>query len=293
MNDFFKPLLAVLLAWTLATPVLAQTAGPQDSERKEWREQVWRIPSAGGSRLMLSTVMRPPGEARHRLVVINHGSPALASQRPVMGRQRYIALSSWFVARDYVVVLPLRRGYGETSGRWAEGYGACEHPDYIDAGLHGAADIKAAIDYMHAQPFVDPDHTLVVGHSAGGWATIALSSLNPRGVSGMINFAGGRGGHQPLENGRLGNCVPDALVTAAGKYGATAHVPMLWIYAQNDSFFAPELAHRMAEAYDGAGGKATYRAVGAFGEDGHMLAESSGGVAIWQPLVFDFLRGLE
>ena len=32
--------------------------------------------------------------------------------------------------------------------------------------------------------------------AAGGWATLALSSRNPRGVAGMINFAGGRGGRQ-------------------------------------------------------------------------------------------------
>ena len=36
---------------------------------------------------------------------------------------RYSALSSWFLARGYVVALPLRRGYGETGGAWADGRG--------------------------------------------------------------------------------------------------------------------------------------------------------------------------
>jgi dienelactone hydrolase len=145
---------------------------------------------------------------------------------------------------------------------------------------------------MRGQPYVAPDRSLVVGQSAGGWATLALSSQNPAGVSGMIDFAGGRGGHQKMPDGNLGNCTPNALVSAAGKYGATARVPTLWIYTANDSFFEPSLARRMFEAYNAAGGKGTYRPLGAFGSDGHSLAGSDSGVAIWQGPVSEFLATL-
>jgi dienelactone hydrolase len=225
--------------------------------------------------------------------VINHGSPPESSARPGMPRQRYSGVSSWFVARGYVVAVPLRRGYGETGGRWAEDYGRCDSPDYVGAGLQTAADIRAAIDYMRSQPFVAPDRTIVVGQSAGGWGTIALSSLNPPGVSGMIDFAGGRGGHQKLPGGAVGNCAPNALVQAAAKYGATARVPMLWIYAANDTYFEPTLARRMVDAYNGAGGRATYQAIGANGQEGHNLATSADGPAVWGPIVENFLRGLK
>ena len=63
---------------------------------------------------------------------------------------------------------------------------------------------------------------------------------------------------------------------------------MLWIYAENDKFFGPALARRMHTAFTGAGGRAQFIAAGAFGEDGHSLF--SGGVAIWTPMVDDFLR---
>ena len=56
-----------------------------------------------------------------QLVVMNHGSPPSAEERPYMTRPSFTAISSYFVARGYVVVLPLRRGYGTTGGRWAEG----------------------------------------------------------------------------------------------------------------------------------------------------------------------------
>jgi len=108
----------------------------------------------------------------------------------------------------------------------------------------------------------------------------------------MIDFAGGRGGHQKMSDGSLGNCTPNALVSAAGKYGSTARVPMLWIYTANDSFFEPSLARRMFDAYNAAGGKGTYRPLGAFGSDGHNLASSDSGVAVWQGPVSEFLATL-
>jgi dienelactone hydrolase len=275
----------MLLALLVSVCALASQAWAQGA-----REETVRIPSAGVS--MIATVMRPPVDGKYPLVVINHGSPAGSGQRLTMARPRFASLSSWFVSRGYVVVLPLRRGYGETGGAWAETYGSCQTPDYFTAGLQGAADIKATIDFMRGQPYVTADRTIVVGQSAGGWATIALSSLNPPGVPGMVNFAGGRGGHQQLPGGGVGNCTPEALVKAAGRYGSTARVPTLWLYTANDSFFEPTLARRMVEAYDTAGGKATLRALGAFAQDGHALAGSEYGVAIWSGPVSQFLDGL-
>ena len=278
----FASLLAAVLGFALASPAAAQGVP---------REEIVRIPAAGGA-MMITTVMRPPGEDRRPLVVINHGSPADESPDE-MPPPRFSALSSWFVARGYVVALPLRRGYGETGGARAEAYGSCANPDYFTAGLQGAADIAATLDFMRRRPFVSADRSIVVGQSAGGWATVALSSLNPPGVSGMVNFAGGRGGHQELPGGRIGNCVPDALVKAAARYGTTARVPMLWLYAANDSYFGPALARRMADAYDGAGGRATFRPLGPFGQDGHTLAGSASGVPVWSGPVADFLASLE
>jgi len=276
----------LLLALFVAAPAVAQSAGAQGAEGSRMREQEWRIPGPGGT-LMIATVFRPPGEARAPLMVMNHGSPADGSQRARMERPQFSSVSSFFVARGYAVVLPLRRGYGATGGRWAEAYGTCDNPDYAAAGLATAADIRATVDYMVTQPFVAPGRTVVVGQSAGGWGTLALSSLNPPGVPAMIDFAGGRGGHQPV----VGNCSPSALVTAAAKYGATARVPLLWISSENDTFFEPRLVKRMVDAYNGAGGRATHRPVGPFGHDGHNLASADSGAPIWQPLVSDFLQG--
>lgn len=286
MSIKIRSLAAAVLACALATTAFAQSPGPQGGESGKMREQEWRIPTASGSLLMDATVFRPAGEAKAPLVVINHGSPADSSERPGMARPRYSTLSSYFVSHGYVVVLPLRRGYGKTGGGWAEDYGSCRNPNYAEAGLETASDIRATVDYMRRQPFVLPDRTIVAGQSAGAWGTVAASSLNPPGVPAMIAFAPGRGGHQP----GVGNCEPGALVKATAKYGATARVPLLWVNAANDTFFEPGLVERMVAAYNGAGGHAVHRAVGPFGKEGHNLAGSDSGAAIWQPLVDDFLK---
>ena len=292
-----RPLIAALaaaLAATLAAtpdviaPASAQSPGLQGAEGSKMREQEWRIPAAGGSPLMVATVFRPPGNARAPLAVINHGSPDKSAARPTMSRPQFTALSTYFVSRGYVVVLPLRRGYGATGGRWAEDYGRCDTPDFTGAGLATATDIQATIDYMRGQPFVAPDRTIVVGQSAGGWGTLALSSRNPAGVPAMIDFAGGRAGHQAVPGGV---CAPDFLVRAAAKYGSTARVPLLWVTTENDSFFNPALVRRMVEAYRDAGGNVTHKALEPFGKDGHSLAGTDSGARIWTPLVTEFLQG--
>lgn len=104
----------------------------------------------------------------------------------------------------------------------------------------------------------------------------------------MIAFAAGRGGHADSEPNR--DCVPDRLVQAAGKFGRTARIPTLWLYAENDSYFAPGLSKRMAAAFKNAGGRADYRLLPAIGRDGHPLMESRAASKLWAPIVANFLE---
>jgi dienelactone hydrolase len=280
--------LALLASLLISAVVFAQSAGPRGAETGNLREQEWRIPTSNGTSLMVATVMRPTGVTSAPLVVINHGSNTDSALRSKLERQRFPAIASFFVARGYVVVVPMRPGYSASGGAWTDGFGPCRSPDYDGAGLRTAAEIRAAMDYMRRQSFVRSDRTVIVGHSGGAWGTVALSSLNPPGVSAMIAFAPGRGGHEPVPGG---NCAPDILVNTAAKYGATARVPLLWISNENDTCFRPDLVRRMVAAYNAAGGKATHSALGPFGQDGHLLALMNSGAAMWQPSVSAFLRG--
>jgi pimeloyl-ACP methyl ester carboxylesterase len=199
----------------------------------------------------------------------------------------YYWLSKWFVDRGYVVVLPQRRGHGATGGKLVESVGDCADPHHLQSGQIAADDIEAVVEFMSAQPFVEPGATIVVGISTGGWASLALASRNPANVSAILNFAGGRGGHA----GGLANavCGELSLIEAARAYGRTARVPTAWLYAENDSYFGPDLAASMASAWRSVGAPVDLYILPPYAKEGHEIVDDQQGWAVWGPMVDRFL----
>lgn len=293
-------LAAAVLLLVLPAPAPAYESGPRGTPEGPHRQQMHWIPSLAAQPpnwVLVTQVCRPtvdkvPGDTPAPLMVLNHGSPANGGQRPAV--KPYACDSepaAWFLNRGYVVAMPLRRGYGETSGPWAEEYGRCSDPDFARGGLATAEDIESAVRYLDRLPYVQPNRTVIVGQSAGGWGSVAYSSRNPQGVAGIINFAGGRGG---WVGGRPNtNCTPQRLVEAAGTYGKTARIPTLWIYTQNDTFFAPDLSRAMHAAYVAGGGRAEFHMLPAQGTDGHGFLLAYRSAQLWGPLVETYLAGLK
>jgi dienelactone hydrolase len=283
MMRFWLILLLVLGGGSAAD---AQSApGPVGKPEGIWRAQIHWVPlDIAGTRYLLYTrVCRPQGEEPARIVVFAHGTPAVA-QRP--GMQPLTCegeAARWFLGRGYVVIASMRRGYGQTGGYWGDGFASCATADYFTAGLETARDIAATLEYAATLPFARPTGMILVGHSAGGWGTIAYNATPHPRVTALVNMAGGRGGHQ---QGRANNnCRPEDLAAAAGRFARTSITPMLWIYAANDSYFAPPIATALYTAYTSNGGKAELHQLPAFGSDGHQLLFGSGGSRIWGPLV--------
>lgn len=237
----------------------------------------------GNKQLMLEgTMYRPSGNGPFPLAVLNHGSPRKASDRRDRTRERYVQQSAWFVAHGFAVVIPMRRGYAASEGDWAEGGGPCDRSNWHLAGRESAKDIRAAVEFMQARPFVDRTRVLLVGQSAGGFGALALAAEGVEGLKGVINFSGGRGSRQAGKN-----CSPQSLVTSMGGFGRTMKVPTLWIYAENDSYFPPPLVKEMHSAFRKTGGDGELVLLPPFGTDGHLMF--SRGMMVWAPLVERFL----
>jgi dienelactone hydrolase len=235
---------------------------------------------------LTATEYRPDGDGPFPLLLINHGTPRSQADLPKV-KNFYAWQAQHFARRGFVVINALRRGYGGSDGPWAEGYSSCTHPDYLAAGLETARDIGAVVEYGRAQSYVDASRVVLLGHSAGGFGALALSSQNPPGVIATISFAGGRGSRGPDSV-----CNEATLVAAFERYAGTTRVPMLWFYAENDHYFGPALAKRLGAVYQAQGVDLDLQIVPASGEDGHGFFMARSNLPVWGPAVEAFLNKL-
>jgi dienelactone hydrolase len=228
-------------------------------------------------------VTRPSKPGRYPLVLINHGS-ADPPERPGITPSRFTAIAIHFARRGWVAAAVSRRGYGRSEGTSAEALPGCARVDYQAAAMATAQDIIQSAKFFQTQPYVDPTRLLLVGHSAGGFGSIAVASLAPKGLVGVINFAGGRGSAGSPDT----VCREDLLIESYAKFGKTVRVPTLWICAANDHFFGPKLAHEMFVAFTQAGAPGEFVIAPPFGQEGHFLFPN--GEEQWRDNVDDFLR---
>jgi dienelactone hydrolase len=232
-------------------------------------EHIVQVPAGAGHRAMLeTTVFQPNGPGPFPLIIINHGKdPGRPDMQP---RDRFYHMAHAFVERGYAVMVPMRQGFAASTGRYHD-HGC----DMKANGYAQAEDILDTLAYARQQPWIDADHIVIAGQSYGGLATIALGTRELPGVRGLINFAGG------LRDDTDRCAWRSALVSAFTEYGANSKVPSLWMYGQNDSLFGPELAQRMHQAYEQAGGKGRLVEYPAFKRDSHGMVASRDGTSVW------------
>jgi dienelactone hydrolase len=274
----------------LFLPILCRA---EEQLSADLHEEILHIPMVmdgfwGKNEIQLTaTIYRPQGPGPFPLLVLSHGSTKNAFDRQEIGRYRLIPQIREFVHRGFTVLVPIRRGYGSAGGDFAEDYGACSSPQYYEAGRESAKDIVAAINFAAKLSYVKPDKILLVGQSGGGFASLAVASLNLPGVVGVVNFAGGRGGRleSPGEP-----CCSERLVDAIREFSKTIKVTVLWFYTENDKFFNPRHAQNMYQAFINAGASGKLVMVPPFGMNGHKLFPSKDGIPLWTIPFDEFIK---
>jgi dienelactone hydrolase len=269
--------LLALLALLTARPVCAQVIfGSSGAEGDPFRRQQWRVPSPDTDIAAHARLFRPPGAGPFRLAVIAHASTQNGLRRAQMSQPEYRALTAFLIARGFAVLVPERLGHGATGGRYVEDQGGCDEADYVRSGRATADEIALALDYVRKQDFIRKDAAIVIGHSAGGWGALALANADPKAISAIIAIAPGRGGHANDEPNRI--CAPHTLLAAAAEFGKAARIPITWLVAANDSYFAPAFSLALVDAFRGGGGKVDFRTTPAVGSEGHWMIETEAGV---------------
>ncbi|MBR0781565.1 alpha/beta hydrolase family protein [Bradyrhizobium iriomotense] len=275
-----------LARWHLPVLILLAIAGlVVRANAAEFYTEDLRIPMAeAGAQGLEAFLVRPAGTKRYPLALLSHGSPRKFEDRATMSAHKYYGIALEYARRGFAALIVMRRGYGTSPGGRVDSVGGCANAAYLPAASIAVADLRAAIDAMARRADVTTSGMIAAGHSAGGLATVALTAQAPSGLVAAISFAGGRGSRDDDDV-----CNEDGLVQAFASFGKTSRVPMLWVYASNDSYFGPELARRLYDGFRGNGGTAKFVAAPAYGDDGHYLY-SVVGRPQWTPYLDAFLR---
>jgi dienelactone hydrolase len=237
-----------------------------------------------------SYIIRPDRPGRFPLVIMTHGTPGgwddaffrnIANRTPTTFNTAAVALAQ----HGYATLSIMRRGFGLSGGGYSEQL--LRPCDYLAAERVAADDIIVAMAAARREPWVDPDHILLLGHSTGGLTMLAVAERNPVGVVGVLNFDGGY--HSMAKPDEA--CSPDRLIGTVAALGRTARVASLWLYAENDRSYGPELARQMIAAYTAGGAPARLQILPPFGTDGHDFIIGASADS-WLPVVEPFLAEL-
>jgi pimeloyl-ACP methyl ester carboxylesterase len=219
-----------------------------------------------------------PAEATGPLpiVLLTHGRDSKATDNQKITPDVLARQARDFAARGWLAVVVIRRGYGSSDGLPGVSRGAAFMECGSDQLARGfdveADDLEGALNVIAARPDADPSRVLLFAQSFGGPTALAFAARQPKGLVGVVNVSGGVR--------RLG-CPWDELEHAMTQFGARIRVPTLWLYAENDTLFSPDVARRLQTAFVQAGGRADLKLFGPIPGDGHGLYANFNGRVQW------------
>lgn len=238
------------------------------------------------------TIFRDDAKPVSSWLVLNHGRPN-SSEMSMMGRQRYVNNSHYFVNKGFIVFVPTRVGYGPSKGTDVEYSGECGRNNYLVAYQAAVDQVLEVINYAKKLPYVNSQKGLVVGQSFGGMTSIAVSTYEIQGLKGVVNFSGGGGGN-PISRPE-NPCGAHLLSNAFSAYGEKTKVPSLWFYSSNDRFWGEKYPKEWFESFKVGADinkiSTKFIQMPPFKDDGH--SSFTGNPKVWRSQFEDFIKQLD
>jgi dienelactone hydrolase len=258
------------------------------------RIPVDNVAGAGMDSPMVAGVFRPAGDGPFPVVIYSHGRSGTDVERSETRVPDLRSHLRYWLAKGFAVVAPIRPGYGETGGIDRENsgvrydiFGNCwGPPDFRRSASAAATAVLATLVWVRQQAWADASRVILTGVSMGGLASVATAATDPPGVAGYVNFSGGTGGNGRRAPGH--SCGSEEMEKLMSSYGRTTHVPSLWLYAENDTFWGSDWPRAWHRAFASGGSHSDFVMTAPVpNADGHQLLAR--GVRLWTAHVDRFL----
>ncbi|HEX2501726.1 MAG TPA: prolyl oligopeptidase family serine peptidase [Methylomirabilota bacterium] len=236
-----------------------------------------RVPS--GDRALAGYFYVPPGTGPFPALVLNHGSTIDPGTSDFCRPGTAAVLTEW----GYAVLLPHRRGYGNSEGpTWRQEvtaeFGTAEYDRALAARLaREAEDVVAAVGWLGSRPEVAADRMGVIGSSFGGVMSLLTAARCP-GLRCAVDFAGA------AMNWERTPILRATMLEAARQLA----LPVALVQAENDYSTAPtrELGAELRR-HGKIHAARVFPAFGLTADEGHLFFQN--GAPIWGSWVRAFL----
>jgi dienelactone hydrolase len=263
---------------------LGPIISPAMAEQPLVVEERFLTVTIGGQDYRLEALIAKEAGSSERLPValITHGQAVEAEKREQIEARGFLPLAREFARRGWLAVVVVRRGFGHSEGPTPYVLKQCRNGDYAASLAAQTDDIEAAMKAVGRRNDADISTVLAFGISVGGATVLDLAARQPEGLKAVVNIAGGiKTFAKP--GGPPASCKPEDLIPLFGRLGERSRLPTLWLYAENDSYFAPDYVRSLHEAYIARGGRAEFHMFEPIGQDGHSIALSFDGMLRWLP----------
>ncbi len=233
-------------------------------------------------------IVREPSHRRRPFLLLLHGRPGTPAERQRLALPVYPANARYFAERGFVVLEPLRLGYGPGAGHDIEDTGDCSDKHFGSGVKAGAQEMSSLLRSLPSIPYIDRKRGIAFGESFGGLIAIALVAAHAPGIRAAVNIEGGDGGDSL--NHPDTPCQPERLGALFAELGRTSRMPTLWLYSANDRFWGPELPRRWFAAFSGAGGQGRFEDLPADKNNGHFIFNRN--ALAWHPAFEGFVTAL-
>jgi dienelactone hydrolase len=254
-------------------------------------EETFLTVEVGGEPFALEALVSKELGRSSRLPValITHGQSRDIAQRENVTARAYLRTAREFARRGWLAVVVVRRGFGKSGGAQPYRLRACRNGDYATGLDEQTDDLEAAIRAISRRSDADGSQIVALGVSVGGAAVLNLAARRPEGLRAVVNVSGGIR-TSPGDTVTPETCGPEDLLALFAAMGRRSRLPTLWLYAENDSVFAPDYVRQLHEAYVGQGGRTEFHMFDPVGPEGHDMFGHLDGMLRWIPVLDRFLR---